>query len=219
MASVTWRHEAERVPRGQPVRGPAAERSWQGKPAQSDAHVDRGPVDCGDVAQVRSAPTAGEDLGSVSFSTCQASLRPECSSHAEVEAADPEKRLPMRAQRQPCDLSPAQVRDRNRNVVPAPACRSSVRTWAGQAGSEPVWAGEDEDVSRVGRRIGDALAAGVADVLHLEKRGPRDEAAVADAGEEGDAAFRGDQAGGLSSGKDGGGQVDEFAYVLARAGW
>jgi hypothetical protein len=56
-----------------------------------------------------------------------------------------------------------------------------------------------------------AGAAGVADVLHLEDGGASDELTVADAGQEGDVALGGDEAGVLGGSEDCGGQVDEFA--------
>lgn len=49
--------------------------------------------------------------------------------------------------------------------------------------------GEDENVFVLDQRQRDALAACVSDVLHLEERRAGDEIAVADAGQESDAAF------------------------------
>ncbi|WP_049580713.1 hypothetical protein, partial [Streptomyces sp. SBT349] len=54
---------------------------------------------------------------------------------------------------------------------------------------------------------GEALSAGVADVLQLEEGGAQDEVVVADAGEEGGAAFDGDESGVAACGEDGGGEV------------
>src|ERR1035437_2629307 len=72
---------------------------------------------------------------------------------------------------------------------------------------------EDEDVLMRDQVPGLALRAGLAGVVELEERGPGDQAAAVDPGEQRDAPVDGDQAGGGPGGQDRAGEVDQLAAL------
>jgi hypothetical protein len=72
---------------------------------------------------------------------------------------------------------------------------------------------EDQHVLVHDQVPGLAAAAGLAEVVELEERGPGDQPAVAQPGEQGNVPGDRGQAGAGAGGEDGGGQVDEFPVL------
>src|SRR5215470_17688448 len=100
-----------------------------------------------------------------------------------------------------------------------PSCRPPFRHGQGnEFGWWFGWAAQDEDVFVLDELEGSALGAGGADLLDLEEGAVRNQVAVADGGQERDAALYGFVAGAGGGGQGGGGEVDKLPAVAPGAG-